>query len=127
MGLLDTLKKNREQMQINKQKRLASQETARIKAQASYDVEYQKAAAKAVKGRARRDAMERFGYSKAERRGRQVQKMTKGLEGLGNWAGGTGRGSSHRSTGKKGGKHRSAPRKKQDPFDLGDFDDIQIF
>jgi len=131
MGLLERLRENREEMQINKQRRLAKQEAARIKAQAAYDVEYQKAAVKAVKGRAKRDAMERFGHSKAERRRRSLSNIGRELESWGNWAAGNQRapsrvrsGSSKRSKGSRKSHPRQRTRESRDPFDMGDLDDL---
>lgn len=129
MGILETIKKNREEFKIMKADRLAKQTIAKAKAQAAYDVAYQKGAVEAVKKRAKREAMERFGYSKGERRQRALQGFTKELGALGDW------GVGNRQTPyvkQSRGHKRSKKAKSRDPFgasnsdplDMGDLDDL---
>ena len=144
MGLLETLKENREKNKLFKIERQEKNSIARAKAQAAYDIEFQKGAVEAVKSRARREATERFGYSKKERRARSMENFAREMGGIGNVGanmGGdifgnpsprrssgshrkkTGSGSHthiHIHTGNK--KHRASHRKQKekDPFDLSD-------
>lgn len=142
MGLLETLKENRERSKLHRIERQEKNDIARAKAQAAYDIEFQKGAVNAVKARARREATERFGYSPRERRAKAMGNFAKEMGGLGNIGnmGGSIFGETQkRSSGshrKKSGsgshthihihtnskKHRSSHRqqKEKDPFDFSD-------
>lgn len=130
MGLLEKIKQNREEYKLNTEARKAKNAVAKAKAQAAYDIEYERGAVAAVKSRARRDAMNRFGYSKSERRGRAMQNLTKELGSLGDWGVGNkqspgrshAKARSHTKSRKKTGIRRQ--QREDDPFDMSDLDSL---
>lgn len=83
MGLLENLKANREENKIRKIERQEKFQLARAKAQAAYDIEFERNAVAAVKGRAKREAFERFGQSPKERRRKAIEGFASSMGGLG--------------------------------------------
>jgi hypothetical protein len=83
MGLLENLKANREQNKIRKIERQEKRQIATAKAQAAYDIEFERNAVKAVKTRAKNDAFERFGQSPKERRRKAIEGFASSMGGLG--------------------------------------------
>jgi hypothetical protein len=133
MGLLDRIKENRKEYKTNKEENRLQRSVAQQKAQAAYDIEFQKGAVEAVKKRARRDAMNRYGYNKGERRARVINNFTKELGELGDWGVGNTpsqkRSHSHTHGHKKKSRSRAHPQrshKQEDPFDIGDLDDFNL-
>ena len=130
MGLLERIKENREEFKLGKATRKEQNEIARAKAQAAYDIEFQRGAVTAVKKRARRDAMERFGYSKGERRAKAVQNFTKELGSLGDWGAGNTPSPTRSRTRSRSQSHRKKSRaaqrqrKEEDPFDMSELDNL---
>lgn len=135
MGLLETIRENREKNRAFKLERREKNAIAQAKAQAAYDIEFKKGAVEAVKERARREAKERYGYSKSERRQKALDNFAKNMGGLGNIGGNMGgdifgnksspRRSSSGSHRKKSGSHKKkssrshrTQRRERDPFDF---------
>lgn len=130
--ILERIKTNmKENRELHKEQRIANKEmhnAALIEAREAYKQEYIKGAREAVKSRAKREAINRFGYTKSERRQRALGNLTKELGGLGNWAVGN---EQRKSTGKKSSVHKTITKKKKkkkqsDPFDLGNINDFDI-
>jgi len=119
------IQENRAMNQQVKRDRNELKKTALMEATAAYKKEYIRGAKQAVIGRARREAHERFGYSKAERRAKTVQNLAKELGGL-NFGG---QGKTTKTSPTK--TFKKAKIKKQgNPFDVGklnDFDMGEIF
>jgi len=138
MGLLETLKENREKNKLNKIERQEKRQIATAKAQAAYDIEFERNAVKAVKTRAKNDAFERFGQSPKQRRAKALEEFTNSMGSLGNIGANMGNpfggnekqtvvhhhhhhttksGSHHK---KRSSSHSHHQQKQKDPFDFGD-------
>lgn len=126
MGILEKLKEQRKANKMSKTMAQAEREDIIREARPVYHKAMVKEAKKALVQRAKREAMNRYGYTKQERRqrtmsniGNQLGGLQKELGSIGNWA--VGNESRQKRTTK--GKHK-AKKKASNPFDMGDLDEL---
>lgn len=127
--LLEMARAVREERKKQKAANAEMQRQAVNEARAAYGKEYIAAAKTAVKTRAKREAMARFGYSKAQRRQQAVSNLTKELGSLGDWGVGNKPAAVKRTTHKahkKTAYKQRKPLQKKNPFDLGNINDFDM-